>query len=76
MVHVESNKVENLLGIFESAVRLIHVSVDYGDVRKGVLYDENGGAEYRPLMVATWFDNEIIFLFSFGSEVVEKNRDL
>lgn len=78
VVHVSSNSVVRALGVREAAVRFVSVAVSQGDV----LFDETLTDNHessnlrRPLIVASGFDSERIFLFGSGPPVSEDSRDV
>lgn len=80
VVHVESNRVVRALGLREAAVRFLAVAIAHGDA-----HTEEGDANVDtsatdtlrgPLVVASAFDSERMFLFGSGETVVEATRDV
>lgn len=73
VLHAESGRLVKILGLRESAYRFVHVVVAHG----GTDYSMEGPTgDAGPLIVASAYESERIFLFGCGQESMETNRDV
>lgn len=78
MVHVASNCVPAILGFRESAARFTHIDVAHtvsAIVDNASQNDEQLDSS-APLVVASAFDSERIYLFGAGAAIQEESRDV
>lgn len=78
MVHVATNHVSAILGLQESAVRFTCIDVAH-TIATVVDDTSQSGAQLdsiTPLVVASAFDSERIFLFGSGTSIQEESRDV